>query len=114
MSEENKTTGVDDRYTAICANIRVKGGELREKVFKLLEQKKYDDCYDVVDELVKLDKCFMLSLKTGMELVENEKKEAAKATAAAAAIAKSVEAPKPAPTPAPQAPRGFFSKIFGG
>lgn len=114
ITEETKTPKVDDRYVAICSKIRVKGQELREEIFKALETDNYELAFEKMDEVVKYDRCFMLSLKMGMELVENEKKENVASAAASAALKKIEEAQKAAPSTAPQPRRGFFGKIFGG
>lgn len=83
MSDQPKlptTEQNDDRYVAICSRVKQIGNELREEIFSAVEKEDFEFAFDNLDELLKLDKIFMLSLKTGMEIVENNRKtqEAAK------------------------------------
>ena len=73
--KEKREGKIDDRHVAICAVLAAMGMKMREEIFQHIEAENFEEAFLISDELVKLDRCYMLSMKTGLDMVKSAREE---------------------------------------
>jgi hypothetical protein len=78
---KNVETKPDNRFVRIAAKLKVIAEQLREDTFKLIESDSIAEAFANIEQMRKLDTCYQLCLRAGMEAVEKAKASAGVAAA---------------------------------